>query len=275
MASIYTHNRFGKHVKHHFPKEWQKAIVQNESLYLLGQQGPDLFFFYPKTLMKSDSPGTVIHKQAGKQFINNQKDRLRALPLNHPQWSYFIGSLCHYILDVHIHPTVEAVKNDATGYSHIAVETELDRYYIEQDGMVGVEYRLDKLITKDDVTYEQHIPPFYNVYDKADQKTVMGGIRYFRLVKKWCFAKTPLREKIVAKLIKVIGNDTPNFNGLVMHLTPLPEAQQNQGRLVSCVDKALEAAPTLIQNAIDFIREDVPLVDFFNYTYDGDYVNEQ
>lgn len=179
MPSIYTHYRFGRQLFEKLPKEMQDFLQQHKELYTLGQQGPDLFFFNPKTLMKADSPGTIIHDTSGADFIGRQVARLKSLPKNDPQVAYFIGGLCHYILDVYAHPTVDALV-ESGDFCHVAIETELDRYFLEKDGQDALHFKLNQLIEPAYGVYEAAVPDFYSSYEKGDKATVMGGIRFFR-----------------------------------------------------------------------------------------------
>lgn len=267
MPSIYTHNRFGLQLLERLPKDMQDFLNKHRELYLLGQQGPDLFFFNPKTLMKSDSPGTVIHEARGAEYIWRQVKRLKGLPKDDPQVAYFIGGLCHYILDVHAHPTVNALVEPGD-FSHIAIETELDRYFLEKDGEDALRFKLNKLILPADKTYAASVPDFYASYKKADKATVMWGIRFFRYIKRFFYATNPLKEKFLLMLVKLIGDD-PNYRGLIMRLTPLKQASHSNSLLEECYEKGLNRAYSLIQEALNHVYLDQELSDFFDHDYNG------
>lgn len=267
MASVYTHNRFGCQLLEKLPRSMQNFLEQHKELYLLGQQGPDLFFFNPKALMKPNSPGTIIHDSRGADFISRQANRLKHLSKDDPQVAYFIGSLCHYILDVHVHPTVNALVEPGD-FSHIVIETELDRYFLEKDGEDPLHFKLNQLILPADDKYEAVVPSFYASYEKADKAIVMGGIRFFRYVKRFFYVTSPAKEKLLLQIVKLIGDD-PNYRGLIMRLKPLKQATHSNPLLEQCYEKALNHAYNVIQEALDYIYLDSDLSDFFNHDYNG------
>nr|WP_276934659.1 hypothetical protein [Globicatella sulfidifaciens] len=51
MASIYTHHRFGLQLLELLPEQYKIIAETHRDYYLLGQQGPDIFFFNPLTLI--------------------------------------------------------------------------------------------------------------------------------------------------------------------------------------------------------------------------------
>ncbi len=56
---------------------------------------------------------------------------MKCIPKNDPQIACFIGGPYYYILDIPVHPTVNGLV-ESRDFSHIAIETELDRYFLQE-----------------------------------------------------------------------------------------------------------------------------------------------
>ncbi|EGS31205.1 conserved domain protein [Peptoniphilus sp. oral taxon 375 str. F0436] len=54
MASFVTHYFLGKEIQDHFSPKLKELIQGQENLYLLGNQGPDLFFFQISKQVKGE-----------------------------------------------------------------------------------------------------------------------------------------------------------------------------------------------------------------------------
>lgn len=265
MASIYTHNRFGLLLKNNLSESYQKLIENYQDLYLLGQQGPDIFFFNLKTTMKKGSPGMVIHGQSGKQYLDNIKQMLKKHPKDTAYAAYFLGSLCHYILDSKIHKTVEELKTE--NYTHLDIETELDRFYIIKDGYKGVDFHLEDLIPQTKQVYEI-VPSFYENYEGASSKVVVDGIKGFSKIKKLFHAETAFKEKALFSILKLIGKEK-KFSGLLMRLKPFEESLKSNEILDKIFEDTLKIAPKLIESAFSYVYDDGILIDDFKINYDG------
>lgn len=265
MASIYTHHRFGNELLKTLPNQFKVIAESNLPYYLLGQQGPDLFFFNPLTLMKEDSPGTIIHKQSGKAFIDNQINMLTDYEWNSAEMAYFIGSLCHYILDSHIHPQVNALSTEH--YTHLDIETELDRYYLLIDGHNPFAYPLENLIAKE-TGFSTVIPKFYEQYPKGTASNVNLGIKFFRIFKRFFHSESLQKENFIKSLLKISGNQS--FESLIIHQTAFAEAKLSNPQLNEIYYQALNNAPTFIENVFDYILNDANLLPNFNINYDGE-----
>ncbi|MGF0039805.1 zinc dependent phospholipase C family protein [Peptoniphilaceae bacterium SGI.131] len=267
MASIYTHNRFGLLLRDRLNEDLKKLAESYPSLYLLGQQGPDLFFFSPKSLKLKPNPGSLIHDQNGEIFLNNQLDILGASDKNSPEAAYMLGSMCHFILDSHIHPTVNNLVTDT--YSHIDIESELDRYYLLEDGHDPFKFYLNELIPKDPI-FEKVVYKFYQKYDNVDRDYVMSGINYFRKIKKWFHAESMFKENFLKFIVKLAGQK--DLQALLIRQIPFKEAENSNRILAEIFDKTLDKAAEILENTFRYIYEggEVPLEYKINYNGEKD-----
>lgn len=265
MASIYTHNRFGLLLMDKLDSDLLNTINKYPNLYLLGQQGPDLFFFDIKKLGSKHNVGSFIHNQPGKEFFINQKELINYVGKDSPEVSYLIGSICHYILDVTIHPTVNRLVED--GYSHIDIESELDRYFMIKDQKNPFKFRLDKLINKDDNLYGRVVPKFYQTYGTS-KKDIISGIKGFRIIKRFFYSPTIFKEKIIISILKKINK--LEFSSLLIRQRAFEQAKNSNAELEVLFNKALNEASHLINQVFEYIYEDKELPEFFNLNYNGE-----
>jgi len=112
-----------------------QSIEQYKTVFQLGLQGPDLFFYYFVSQLKKTKLGSITHKTLTGDFLqclvqapelfSKEKERQVAR-------AYAAGFIGHYILDTEIHPYVyymtgygDALKQK--GYAdHITLESDMD-----------------------------------------------------------------------------------------------------------------------------------------------------
>lgn len=138
MPDFATHFIFGDQVYHALPAAARSTLDPGLTAWRWGLQGPDPLFFH-KLLGKSPLPGWggVMHREktaalfdAGLRYVYRHKGQ--------PQYpllrSYFLGFLCHYLLDRSVHPYVywrESVLRtqlppETWRVFHFQIETEMD-----------------------------------------------------------------------------------------------------------------------------------------------------
>ncbi|MFI3116024.1 MAG: zinc dependent phospholipase C family protein [Clostridia bacterium] len=188
MADSYTHQRLAE-------EAIQNIEITDRNVLLLGSQGPDIFFFY-KVYKKTDAEirkiGTHMHNNKTGEFLFN----LRKNATSNIQKSYFYGFLCHYAVDLTIHPyvkycedTIYTMKN-----GHGYFEAGLDDYVangnmkfakISDDEAWEVSMLLKKSIFDtyqtdlDMEIFTQAISDFYLI-----KKMMRGNKNFFKLAEK-------------------------------------------------------------------------------------------
>lgn len=142
MPGFVTHYIFGteafKNIQCDSKKnthELKRNISTNRSVYSLGQQGPDLFFYYlPSYVLEGHNLGAIAHvTETGAFFRGLLKS---ALSFEDPTdraiaESYLYGFLGHYTLDTVCHPYIYAMthyKEKRIDYfhRHAYLETDID-----------------------------------------------------------------------------------------------------------------------------------------------------
>lgn len=260
MASIYTHNRFGEELLKK-PMEELRPFVHSP-LFLFGNQGPDLFFFHLSLKINGRNPGDFIHERPHKDYIEKNKDLLRSLDPKGETFAYFLGSLCHFILDAHIHPVVDALETKT--YTHMDIESELDRYFMERDGRDPFTFHLDRLLPSPNLA--ESITPLYTAYGVTDGD-VKKSIQNFRRIKKIFHSESLRKEKFLLKLLSLLGKE--KYRGLIIRQKPFQEAALSNPKLGLAYGTALSRAPGLLKNALAFIYAEEPLDPFFQKNYNG------
>lgn len=159
MPASYAHYRFGKLLLPAVPPDTRQCIQRFRRMFDVGLQGPDFFFYY-NPLMKTavGSLGGHYHSQTGREFFAHAC----AAATTEAGRAYLYGLLGHYCLDSGCHPFVNKVT-DSGQARHIALESEFDRYLLEQDGESSPSTfdmsRYLKLTRGECMTVAQFFPP--------------------------------------------------------------------------------------------------------------------
>lgn len=131
MPANYTHYRFGVQMLAAMPADLARVVKRYRRLFDIGLHGPDIFFYNPLLKKKFGRPAPYFHNQSGKDFFTRACRAIRMEP-SEAATAYLYGILCHYSLDSIFHPYI--LHEAATKGEHLSMETEFDRYLLEQDG---------------------------------------------------------------------------------------------------------------------------------------------
>lgn len=149
MPGFTTHYLFGIHMYKKLSSTYLKTTIKNNRYaYLLGLQGPDIFFYYPPNIVgiEKDNYGSIIHTCSTRQFFENYLTALEHVTDDKEKeigTAYLSGFLCHYSLDTSSHPFVYARTNYQTKplkkqtkdfllAEHINYETNLDTLLLQR-----------------------------------------------------------------------------------------------------------------------------------------------
>lgn len=261
MASIYTHDRFGRQVVKIMPEI--TCGLTNRILFQFGNQGPDLFFFNLNLKVDGVNPGTAIHDRPFKDYLDRNKEYVKSLGRCSDEFYYFAGTICHFILDSYIHPTVEA--NVTKDYSHMDIEIELDRYYMLKDGKNPHKFKMENIIPEP--TIAPKVIHFYDSYG-VKLKDVFKSIEDFKKFRKLFHTGTVAKEIFLKSVMTASGKK--EFTGQLITHKVRPQAEEVNKVLVEKFDEALENAPRLLRNALDYIYNDDELDSQFLKDYMGE-----
>lgn len=139
MPGLSTHYLFGiKTLRHIKELELYKLILDYPCVYALGQQGPDLLFYYPRFL-RMGNIGVRMHNEGTAEFFYSMlyyiENYARAGRKKDILLVYLSGFLGHYVLDRTFHPYVYAYSMEGSGLKqqgrHFRLETEIDAYLLK------------------------------------------------------------------------------------------------------------------------------------------------
>ncbi len=160
MPAFVTHVLFGERVAKALPPEIRLLVEAHPAEFYWGLQGPDLLFFRDAVLGKSPLPaiGGVMHQEKTPELftaIAKYVRRRRTLCKGDDEslTSYFMGFLCHYVLDSTTHPYIYYVQErrksyiskKAWGGIHNHIESQIDTalYQLIKDEPVA-KFRIPK-----------------------------------------------------------------------------------------------------------------------------------
>ena len=179
MPATYAHYKFGKLVFKALPKEIRALIRENKAAYLLGLHGPDLVFYYrPVWKNKVNQSGVQMHKEPAIDFFEKGRRKYQEHPSN-LLLSYLCGFLCHFMLDSECHPYINGY-GEKHHLGHLEIETDFDRFLIEEDGKDPVHLNCTAHLCQDHDTEEVIASMFegltYRQIDQSIQDKEIGGL---------------------------------------------------------------------------------------------------
>lgn len=153
MPAATTHVEMAKDVLRTTPELLKE--VQNPQMFFLGSQGPDLLFFNRASILPGSTKkyGNLMHVSKVKEVIHYFE---RFANTDGDLKSYFLGYLCHYCLDSYAHPLVYGVSHalhsqggPSEGEIHVALESEIDVWILNQRGRSYKDYDVYKYLKVD------------------------------------------------------------------------------------------------------------------------------
>lgn len=139
MPGLSTHYLFGvKTLKYIKNQELYGYIRNYPCVFALGQQGPDLLFYYPG-FMKNSNIGVRMHNEGTADFFYSMLHYIEnyAKPGREKDILvvYLAGFLGHYVLDKTFHPYVYSYSMEERGLKqqgrHFKLESAIDAYLLK------------------------------------------------------------------------------------------------------------------------------------------------
>lgn len=150
MADIYMHSKLAEEVINEIDYDIDKKIV------FLAAQGPDPLYYhvFSKDYKEYKKYADLMHRKDTDKFFFNMIKYVKE-NLNKDSYSFLVGFICHYALDVKIHPYIYHNvgvynKEDKSTHSykglHLKFERSMDALLIERD--LGIKHNKFSLIDK-------------------------------------------------------------------------------------------------------------------------------
>jgi hypothetical protein len=139
MPSCVAHYQFGRDVLCRLGSDLQSSVEEYEKEYVIGLQGPDIFFFYrPYSKNRISQYGEARHSQSAiRMFAPILENVLEKAAL-----SYMLGLVCHYVLDKRCHPYVNFHSRNIS--DHRLMESAFDRYTMSLNGLTMPRYFISR-----------------------------------------------------------------------------------------------------------------------------------
>lgn len=249
MPALLTHECFGNDVWNRvgdslFPPTDDEAHIRElRRAFLLGNQGPDPFFFALRTprLVASKRFGSLMHHEKVDETIEAFRRLVDYCP--EPSGSlllaYVLGFLCHFTLDSTVHPFVyaqqyaicdagvEGLDRRDGSIVHGQIEADLDMMTLRQwrdTDIRAYNYTRDVLRASDetlaflDVTYQALAHEVYAV-DLANN-AFSRGVEDMRLTVRFLYSPRGVKRRLVGALERLFRR-----HSLAQALSPRADAR--------------------------------------------------
>ena len=194
MPSAYAHYRMGSRVLPRLDPEIQACIRRNRHLYDLGLHGPDFLFFHrPVSQDRLYHQASFVHKSPGRVFFENAREQLRRSP-SQKGLAYVYGVLAHFAVDSLCHPFINRKALEGIA-GHTEMESEFDRWLLEQDGKPCT-YPIAGHLRIDSPAEAAQIARFY---EDLDPRMVRVCFRNYRFILNFCTAPEGLRRELIGR----------------------------------------------------------------------------
>lgn len=223
MPDLLTHTAFGEDVLLNIKNNHLRNIIQeNKKLFLIGAQGPDLFFYYNFYKKNKTKIGQMMHAQHTGEFLVKMCESISNIQGKEYQelMSYFFGFVCHYVLDKNTHPFIfcfsgfnfeNGLEKGTYDKEHSLMENCIDAYMWQKtknkEAYKEPAYRLIDLRR----SLPDHICHYLNnnIYDvygiNFTDKEVNKAYRHFVLGWKLLYDPFNIKKMMVKILIKLRG----------------------------------------------------------------------
>lgn len=264
MPTTYTHDLFGKEVYRQLPKEMKEVIRKNGNLYRIGLHGPDLLFYHLFN-GKVNRAGVAMHGRKGRAFFEEGMAKVRE-EKDEALLAYLLGFGCHYLLDSSCHPYVYRKVEEGV-ISHTNLEKEYDRYLMEQNGIDPNHYfPLAGIPVK-----ERYARTIHKAIPRIPEHLILTAWRIMRIATRLFVSDDGgFRKKAGITLTR--GLRLKAAEELMEHFMghePLPGSEEAIEGLHALYLQAVKEAPAELEELYALSREDIPLSDRWNRTYNG------
>ena len=249
MPSTYAHYRMGCRVIPRLDPEIQFFIRSNRHMYELGLHGPDFLFFNdPVRKDRLYHLGSIIHKAPGRAFFESAREQLRRKP-SPKGLAYVYGVLAHFAVDSLCHPFINRKALEGIA-GHTEMESEFDRWLLEQDGKPYTAH-IARHLRIDSPAEAAQIARFY---PELPPQKVKACFRNYRFIMDFCTAPPGLRRSLIGTgVFSNMANEfmmTTTANLRCETLTPEINARYRQ---------AEDGFPALIRQFQSFLTRGTPL----------------
>lgn len=261
MPASYTHYVFGQAVLEELSPELQRIIKENLAYYHIGVLGPDIIFYYRPFFPTPVSRfGFRMHKAPARDFF--QKARETILVQHSPQLlTYIIGFITHFMLDSSCHPYIKN-KMQHSKVAHVAIETELDRLLMLEDGKNPFkDSPVEHLEINQEIAQNLSL-----VLLPLTAKQIHHSLLSLKVYSTLLICPTERKRKFLQRFLKFTGA-YESFGGLVMDPVPNPCCIDSNQHLMMILDDAVMETVKLIHHYTHSLITGETLSDRFDLNY--------
>lgn len=264
MPTTYTHDLFGKKVYRQLPDEIRKVIRRNGNLFRIGLHGPDILF-YDLLDLSVTSVGVEMHSLPAASFFLRGMSMVRSRG-DEKLLAYLLGFGCHYLLDSVTHPFVDEMAKKKV-ISHTLLEKEFDRtLMLETNRNPYYYYPSDCIVPR--ISYARVI---HRMFPGISSRKILLSLRMMKfLTNAMVYDNRGKRRFLVAAVTGIAGKKRSGAAlEFFMEKDPVPGSEAPVKKLHGYFDLACQEAPAYVEELYSLSREELPLSDRWNRTYNG------
>lgn len=257
MPAFFAHYQFGEQVLTQLDGELKELIEKHKKEFLIGLQGPDVFFYY-RPWKENDvvEYGKHLHVTPARWMFQRGMYNGRYSSA----YAYMLGVVCHFALDSMCHPYIDEYEK-ITGVSHMEIESEFEKMLLRRSEKDPFTYRMDLLIPTDESTAET-IYEFYNVYG-ADK--MHFALRWMQNFKQLFTEPSAIRQGIMNTLLTITGFG--KFKGQILQLIDNAACIKSNAALYQISLDAIPYAIALLKELDECKQSGDPLGDNWDKTF--------
>lgn len=249
MPTTYAHYRFGKNGLNLFTIEDRQAVEYYRPLYDIGEQGPDIFFYY-KPWQKNyvNETGHAMHKSPMMDFLKRAKTAYDKTKHKDAIKAYVFGFTGHFLLDSFCHTYIEEKLEADPLATHNQIESELDRALMERDNInpftdsPGFSLRPSK---KKAILLSE-------IYPEFTPDIIFLAIKQQRIFVDLFTPSNSIKRAGLLSALKISGNI--GFRDKIIEKTVPDCTKDSTPVLISQYYKALERYPEMIEEVKDYLE---------------------
>ena len=234
---------------------------KDRQLYDIGLHGPDVLFYYH--VLKNcavNAKGYAMHARPAREFFERAKGELAAAADRAAALAYLFGFVCHFALDSACHGYIEN-KIAVSHVTHTEIESEFDRFLLEQEGKEP----LSACLTDHIFATEENarvIAPFLGVTQKQAEKALSSMLFYNRLLR----APHQPKRGLVRLVLRLSGN-FKEMHGMMIAKKPIPACADSNLRLAKLMKRAETDCIALLCDLFAYLKGEGELSPAFGATF--------
>lgn len=265
MPTTYTHDLFGKKIYGKLPKDVKRVIRENGDLYRIGLHGPDILFYFMVCKNPVSCFGIQMHKEKARAFFEQGMAQVREHK-SRPLLAYLLGFGCHYLLDSACHPYVDEMDEKGI-ISHTLLEKEFDRYLMEKTGKNPYSYHPSDCI-RVKKEYAQVIHEALPLIRTGNFYLSLKMMKF--LTNLMVCDDGGLRRERIKKITALAGRNAQiSLTEYFMTPQPIEGSREPVEKLNELFEAEAEKAPAELMELYGLLKEEKPLSERWNLTYNG------